>query len=47
MENYYYKIKRRLYPGQIDVIPEQLPQTYVADTHYTVNPGEDCGNCFL
>ena len=47
MENYYYKIKRRLYPGQIDVIPTQLPQTYVADTHYTANSGENCGNCFF
>ena len=47
MENYYYKIKRRLYPGQIDAIPTQLPQTYVAETHYTANPGENCGNCFF
>jgi len=47
VENYQYIIKRRLYPGQIDAMPPQLPQDYVADTHSTVNPGENCGNCFF
>lgn len=47
MENYYFKIKRKFYPGETDLMPPQLPSTYVSETQYTVPSGQNCEGCYF
>ena len=47
METQSIQIRRRLYPGQLDAIPSQLPHSYVSDQKHLLNQGQNCNNCFF
>lgn len=47
MERHSLQIQRRLYPGQLDAIPPQLPASYVSDQYHRAITGENCNNCFF
>ena len=47
METQSIQIRRRLYPGQLDAIPAQLPHSYVSDQKHLLNQGQNCNNCFF
>ena len=47
MEKISIKIKRKLYPGRIDVIPPQLPVEYKPYTSQGVPSGQKCEDCFF
>ena len=47
METYSFTIKRRFYPGQVAVIPPQLPLDYMSDTKSTVPTGQSCASCYF
>ena len=47
MEKINIKIKRKLYPGRIDVIPPQLPVEYKPYTSQGVPAGQKCEDCFF
>ena len=47
METHSLQIRRRLYPGQLDAIPIQLPPHYVSDQYLSSIQGQNCNNCFF
>jgi len=47
METHSLKIKRRLYPGQVEAIPLQLPESYLSDKYHISIQGQNCNNCFF
>lgn len=47
MERHSLQISRRLYPGQVDVIPIQLPESYVSEKKNILIAEQNCNNCFF
>tara|TARA_R110002020_G_scaffold12855_3_gene46732 strand:- start:1733 stop:3646 length:1914 start_codon:yes stop_codon:yes gene_type:complete len=47
MERHSLQISRRLYPGQVDAIPMQLPPSYVSEKKNNLITGQNCSNCFF
>ena len=47
METHSLTIKRRLYPGQVEAIPLQLPESYLSDEYHISFQGQNCNNCFF
>jgi len=47
MERYNITINRRKYPGQVDVIPPELPSTYIPSNFYILSGSNSCNTCFF
>ena len=47
MERYNITINRRKYPGQVDIIPPELPSTYIPSNFYILSGSNSCDTCFF
>lgn len=47
MEKYSFIIKRRFYPGHVEVMPPQLPPSYTALPQPITPSTPQCGNCYF
>ena len=47
MESYNFTIKRKMYPGQVDIIPPELPRDYRTDESYVFSGVNSCNTCFF
>jgi hypothetical protein len=47
MESYNIIINRRKYPGQVDIIPPELPKTYRPSNFYMLSGSNSCNTCFF
>ena len=47
MERYNITINRRKYPGQVDIVPPELPRTYRPSNFYILSGANNCNTCFF
>jgi len=47
MEKYNFTLKRRFYPGEVEIIPPQLPKSYVALPQPISEGSAQCDNCYF
>ena len=47
MERYNITINRRKYPGQVDIVPPELPSTYRPSNFYILSGTNNCNTCFF